>query len=124
MPETDIVKNFPLMASDDLTEEDKQNYMAVVYKSAFSKDMLREVDYLSDNVVLVANNNVPTDIPMYFFISLIRDGSLPGWKNALSGYLSQLSTGKKLELDADHYPHYGAAEIIATEAKLFLEQVK
>lgn len=124
MPETDIVKNLPLMASEDLTEEDKRNYLAIFYKSAFTKDMLREVDFLSGNIDLVANNNAPTDIPMYFFISLMREKSLPGWKNALSDYLSQLSTGKKMELDADHYLHYEAAEIIVKEAKLFLEQVK
>lgn len=48
MPETDVAGNLPLMASDDLNEVDKVNYLTVFYKSAFTKDMLREVDYLSE----------------------------------------------------------------------------
>lgn len=67
---------------------------------------------------------MPTDTPLYFFISLTRDKTVPGWIDAFSGYLSRVTIGRQMELEADHYLYYEAAEIIVEEAKLFLEQLK
>ena len=124
MPDSDIEKNFPLMKSEVLTEEEKQEYLAVFYKSAFSKDMLREVNYLSANVESAVENGVPIDIPMYYFISDGQEAVAKGWKEGLSGYLSKLTLGKHMQLAADHYVHYEKSDVIAEEAKAFLEEVK
>ena len=121
MPDADMEINFPLMKSDDLTEEDKQQYLAVFYKSAFSKDMLREVDYLKGNAKKVAESGIPINTPMYFFISEGQESSVPGWTEVLSGYISKIGIGKNLKLDAGHYIHYDRSEIIAEEAKVFLD---
>ncbi len=40
MPESGIGDNLPLMKSEELSEKDKNQYLAVFYKSAFTKDML------------------------------------------------------------------------------------
>ncbi len=69
MPDSDVKENFPLMKSDDLSKEDKEQYLAMFYKSAFTKNMLNEINYLKDNAKTVEANGVPVHIPMYFFIS-------------------------------------------------------
>lgn len=124
MPTSDVEAYFPLMTSEALTEEDKRAYLAVFYRSAFSRDMLREVDYLKDNAEKVADNGVPTDTPMYFFISDDQEASVKGWKNTLSDYLAQLTLGAHRQLATGHYVHYDQSDIIAEEAKAFLEGVK
>lgn len=121
MPETEIEVNLPLMKSNDLTDEEKQIFLAVFYRSAFSKDMLREVEYLSANAQTVAENEVPINTPMYFFISEGQEAAVPGWKNALSGYLMNITNGKNMELVSGHYIHYDKSEIIVEEAKTFLK---
>jgi pimeloyl-ACP methyl ester carboxylesterase len=124
MPEADVEVNLPLIKSDDLTEEDKQQYLAVFYKSAFSKDMLREVDYLKTNVERIRENGIPINTPMYFFISEGQENAVPGWTEALSGYISKIAIGKKLQLDTGHYIHYESSVKIAEEAKVFLNTLQ
>jgi pimeloyl-ACP methyl ester carboxylesterase len=124
MPESEIGENLPLMKSNELSEEDKNQYLAVFYKSAFTKDMLREIGYLKDNAEKIANNGVPTNTPMYFFISNEQESSVIGWKEALSDYLSKITIGKYMQLATGHYVHYDKADIIAEEAKTFLEDIK
>lgn len=124
MPDSDLELNLPLMKSEDLSEEDKQNYLAAFYRSAFSRDMLREVDHLKDNARTVEENGVPTNIPMYFFISDDQEAVAAGWKDTLSDYLSEIAIGKQMQLASGHYIHYGNSDLIAEEAKAFLEGVK
>lgn len=125
MPESDIGENLPLMKSNELSEEDKNQYLAVFYKSTLTKDMLREVDYLKDNAKTVAENEFPINTPMYFFISDDhQEVSTIDWKEALSNYLSKITVGKYMELATGHYVHYDKADIISEEAKAFLEGVK
>jgi len=124
MPDSEVEKIFPLLKSEDLTEEDKQKYLSVFYKNAFSKDMLREVNYLLDNAGTVAENKVPTNTPMYFFISDDQEAIAIGWKKALSDYLSKVTIGKYMQLATGHYIYYDKSDIIAEEAKAFLEDVK
>jgi pimeloyl-ACP methyl ester carboxylesterase len=124
MPESEVGENLPLMKSNELSEEDKNQYLAVFYKSAFTKDMLREINYLKDNAETVAKNGVPINTPMYFFISDDQEASAIGWKEALSDYLSKITIGKYMQLATGHYVHYDKADIIAEEAKAFLEEIK
>lgn len=124
MPETDVVRNFPLMASNDLTESDKQNYLAVFYKSAFTKDMLREIDFLSENVKTVTSNEMPVNTPMYFFISDTQESVAAGWNKALMDYLTKINIGKSMQLSTSHYVHYEKSDLIGSEVKEFLVELK
>jgi pimeloyl-ACP methyl ester carboxylesterase len=72
IPEPDIGKYLPLMNSDELSAEDKNQYLAVFYKSTFTKDMLREVINLKKNAETVAENKVPVDTPMYFLFLMFK----------------------------------------------------
>lgn len=120
MSDEDRETLFPLMASEELTREERQQYLAVFYRSAVTKPMLGEVRYLKQNAQTVAELEPPTSIPMYFFISADQDSEVSGWKDASTGYLSGLDRGKHLLLDTGHYVHYEKADVIAEESKTFL----
>lgn len=124
MSESQVSENLPLMKSNELSKEDKSQYLSVFYKSTLTKDMLREVNYLKDNAKTIAENEVPINIPMYFFISEDQEASAIGWKEALSDYLSNITIGKHMQLSTGHYVHYDKSNIIAEEAKAFLESIK
>lgn len=121
MPEDEVIAAFPLMKSDDLTGAEKEEYMAVFYKSAFSKNMLREVDFIEENGKKVQALGVPEQIPMYFFISNGLKSSGTAWRKALSEYVSQRNKNRYMFLDCSHYLHYEKAPVIAEEMKTFLE---
>lgn len=124
MPESEVEVNLPLMKSNELSESDKKQYMAVFYRSAFTKDMLNEINYLHANAKAVANNKTPANTPMYFFISNGQEVSAAGWGKALTGFLSNLATVEYMHLDTGHYVHYDQSEIIAEETKAFIERLK
>lgn len=125
MPDTDLEMNFPLLNSEDLSDEEKQIYLAAFYQSAFSRDMLREVDYLVENFAAVADCPVPAETPMLFF--LISDGQeahVDGWKQALTEYLSEITSGSYRQVAAGHYLHYEKPDVIAAEALAFLDELE
>ena len=123
MPESEIGDNLPLMDSDYLTNEEKEQYLAVFYKSAFTRNMLREIQYLEENVQKVAENEAPLETPMFFFISSDQDVNVAGWSQALTDFLEQLQVGEFMQLDAGHYLHYEKADLIAETTKTFINQV-
>jgi hypothetical protein len=85
--------------------------------------MLREIHYMKENADTVAKKEVPINTPMYFVISDDQEASAISWKEVLSDYLSKITIGKYLQLATGHYVHYDK-DIIAEEAKAFLEDIK
>ncbi len=123
MPESDVGKNLPLMTSSELSAEDKEQYLAMFYKSSVTKDMVREVDYLKANAETVAKNGPPINTPMYFFISGEQEAVAVGWNKALSNYLDGLTDGSHMQLATGHYVHHEKADVIAEQTKLFLGEL-
>jgi len=122
MPEDAVEKTFPLLEFDYISREDKEKYLAIFYKSAYSREMLSEVDWLKKNAKKVGLNTPPIETPMYFFIS---DGEeVPGnnWRELLSSYVSQMNIGKYKFLDVGHYLYIEKPKTIAEEIKTFLEE--
>ncbi|MGM0431543.1 MAG: alpha/beta hydrolase [Spirochaetota bacterium] len=120
MPKTQLVKTFPLLNSRHLSEEDKKQFLAMFYKSTYTKDMVREIDFLKDNAKQVQTKKAPSSIPMYFFIS---DGTeVPGddWRTYLVDYIQQCTPGNYTCLDCGHYVHHARADTIAAEMKMFI----
>ena len=123
MPRSEVEEYFPLMKSEYLSNEDKEQYLAMFYKSAYTKNMLNEVDYLQDNAKKVKANVVPMHTPMYFFISDGKEVTGSDWRELLSNYLSQINIGKYKYLDSGHYVHHEKSDIIANEMKAFIEKI-
>jgi pimeloyl-ACP methyl ester carboxylesterase len=120
----ELEKNLPLLKSKELSNEDKEKLIAIFYKSSLTKNMLNEVDYVQENARKVKRNGIPINIPMYFFIA--EDSSvsiIPSWKEKLSEYVSEIKYGNLELLDCGHYIHHEKSDIIAHEAKNFLEEI-
>ncbi|MTI48571.1 MAG: alpha/beta hydrolase [Firmicutes bacterium] len=123
MNRTELEKYLPLLKSKDLSDKDKEQLIAIFYKSSITKNMLDEIDYIQENVQKVRSNSVPSSTPMYFFISDASDINMRNWKNYLSNYVSQINFGKYKFLDSGHYVHHGKSNIIANEIKAFLKEI-
>lgn len=121
MPEADLEATFPVLATGDLSPQDREQFIAMFYRSSYTKDMLREIEYLSANAEAVADNPVPVHTPMYFFISDGKEVPYDNWQQVLTNYLSQLEVGKHTILDTGHYVHHKQSETIAEDVKGFLE---
>ncbi len=123
MPDADAEKMFPLLQSDQLSSEDKKQYMAMVYKSAYTRNMLHELGCLDKNAQKVQAEGIPPDTPAYFFISEGSDVDAPGWRDLLTEYVLKTKFGKYKHLNCGHYLHYCRAEIIAKEALAFIKDL-
>lgn len=123
MDRAELEKNLPLLQSEELTKEDKDKLIAMFYKSSLTKNMLNEVDTIKENARKVRANGIPTNIPMYFFMSNESNVIMPTWKDETSKYMSNINLGKFKSLDSGHYVHHEKSEIIAKEAKGFLKEV-
>ncbi|MFO7941438.1 MAG: alpha/beta hydrolase [Bacillota bacterium] len=123
MPESEVRENLPLLDSNELSDGDKKQYLAGFYRSAVTRDMLREIECLEHNAKSVAANGTPIGTPMFFFISDDQDENAPGWKEALSNYLAGISIGHHMYLKTGHYVHHHKADQIAYAAKEFLREL-
>lgn len=118
--ESDAIKN------GTLTEDEKKIYRAVFYNRTATVTMIDEVKTIKENAEIVSKNGVP-DVPMLLFLS---DGSggtgfdKDTWRSVPKEYVSELSNGKYIELDCPHYVHDYEYEKIATEIKLYLNELR
>lgn len=123
MPESDFEKNFPIVSSEALTEDEKQQYLAVFYRSSLTMPMLREAEALKSNGDKVLKMEAPKEIPVLLFVSKEQDREVEGWKEALTEYIVGMDHAESIELDTGHYLHYEKADRIAEETKDFLRKL-
>ena len=124
MPRSGVEETFPLIKSKELSSQSKEQFVAIFYRSAYTKNMLREIAYLKDNAKKVKTNKVPINTPMYFFIS---DGKeVPGadWRVMLSHYVMQAEIGRYRYLDCGHYVHHEESVTISNEIKAFIARME
>ena len=82
--------------------------------------MLREVSALSDNAKKVAQNELPGQVPMQFFISsdqMIVDSD---WQQLLIDYLEPFEQSSYHLLDTHHYVHYEKSQEISEDIQAFI----
>jgi len=124
MGEEGLENNIPLLKSDVLSEEDKNQLIAMFYKSTFTKNMLNEANYVKDNAKKVKKSGIPSNTPMYFFIAEGSNNSvIPNWDEILSAYLSNVDNSKYKLLDSEHYIHHEYSDFIAQEIDIFLKEI-
>lgn len=121
MPDEDYETLFPLVVSEELTEEERRQYRALFFRSAVTWPMVEEIRHLKANAETVAGLESPSRIPMYFFISDDQEREVPGWKDALTDFLSTVDDAGHLRLDTGHYVHHEEADVIASRSKAFLQ---
>lgn len=124
-----ITRLIPALAESDaikygtLTDEEKKMYRAVFYSRTATVTMIDEVKRIKENAKIVAQNGVP-QVDMLLFISDGTGGTgfeKETWRRIPEKYISEVKSGKYIELDCPHYVHDHEYEKISEEIKNFLE---
>lgn len=106
--------------SGQLSSKEEDAYRSIFYRRTLTSNMQEEVKKIQTNASKVGNEPLPTDTPMYFFISDGTEVEIENWREMLSDYTKQLKNGTYLYMDAGHYIHVWEAELIAEEVDRFL----
>jgi len=115
-----ICKKEPAVRSGYLTEADIEAYIERFRKSTFTSDVLNEVKYIRQNADKVKNGLIPSNTPIYVFISNDNEKVIANWSKLLSDYVSTFRNGKYMILDCGHYLHAYEPEKIAKEINNFI----
>lgn len=123
-----ITRLIPTLAESDaikhgtLTNDEKNRYRAIFYNRTATVTMINEAKSVKDNARIVAQNGVP-QVPMLLFISDGTGGTgfdKETWRRIQEKYISEVESGKYIELDCPHYVHDYEYERISEEIKSFL----
>lgn len=118
-----ICKKLPAVSSTYLTDTEIEEYREAICRSTLSSDMVNEVEFVKGNAQKVKNGTVPSDLPVYFFISNGKDIGIKEWNTMLVDYSSKLKNGKYLQLDCGHYLHAYEPKKIASEIMAFIKDL-
>ena len=123
-----ITRLIPTLAESDaikhgtLTNDEKNRYRAIFYNRTATVIMINEAKSVKDNARIVAQNGVP-QVPMLLFISDGTGGTgfdKETWRRIQEKYISEVESGKYIELDCPHYVHDYEYGRISEEIKSFL----
>ena len=106
-----------------LTDDEKNMYRAIFYSRTATVTMINEAKSVKDNARIVAQNGVP-QVDMLLFISDGTGGTgfnKETWRRIPEEYISELESGKYIELDCPHYVHDYEYGRISEEIKSFLQ---
>ena len=94
----------------------------VFYNRTATETMINEAKSIKENAKIVAKNGVP-QVAMLLFISDGTGGTgfdKETWRRIPKEYISEVESGKYMELDCPHYVHDYEYERISEEIKSFL----
>lgn len=123
-----ITRLIPTLAESDaikhgtLTNDEKNRYRAIFYNRTATVTMINDAKSVKDNARIVAQNGVP-QVPMLLFISDGTGGTgfdKETWRRIQEKYISEVESGKYIELDCPHYVHDYEYGRISEEIKSFL----
>mgnify|MGYP000225397052 CR=1 FL=1 len=120
MDQATLKKMLPIILSTALSKADKRIIKALFYRSALTRNMVNEIDYIPKNIQTIASYPLPAETPMLFFISDGGDSFFPDWQEKLTHFLSEITNGQGHHLACGHFVHYEKAEEIADEIKKYL----
>lgn len=111
----------PAIAEGHLSDAEIAAYCALLYRRTLSADMLAEGEAILDNAALAGQQGIP-DLPMLFFIST-GEGLAEEWRPVLMAYAEAAPNGRYHLVDAGHYVHNHAPDLISQESQRFLRDV-
>ncbi len=123
-----ITRLIPTLVESDaikhgkLTNDEKNRYRAIFYNRTATVTMINEVKSIKANARIVAQNGVP-QVDMLLFISDGTGGTgfdKETWRRIPEEYISEVKSGKYIELDCPHYVHDYEYGRISEEIKSFL----
>ena len=125
-----ITRLIPTLAESDaikrgtLTDDEKNMYRAIFYSRTATVTMINEAKSVKANAKIVAQNGVP-QVDMLLFISDGTGGTdfdKETWRRIPENYISEVESGKYIELDCPHYVHDYEYRRISEEIKRFLRE--
>lgn len=105
-----------------LTDDEKNIYRAIFYSKTATVTMIKEAKSVKANAKIVAQNGVP-QVDMLLFIPDGTSGTgfdKEIWRKIPENYISEVESGKYIELDCPHYVHNYEYRGISEEIKSFL----
>ena len=105
-----------------MTDDEKNRYRAIFYSRTATVTMINEAKSVKANAKIVAQNGVP-QVDMLLFISDGTGGTgfdKETWRRIPENYISEVESGKYIELDCPHYVHDYEYGRISEEIKSFL----
>ena len=123
-----ITRLIPTLVESDaikhgtLTNDEKNRYRAIFYNRTATVTMINEAKSVKANARIVAQNGVP-QVDMLLFISDGTGGTgfdKETWRRIPEEYISEVKSGKYIELDCPHYVHDYEYGRISEEIKSFL----
>jgi pimeloyl-ACP methyl ester carboxylesterase len=124
IPDADIDTYLPLMQYEGFLEHDRASYRSLLYRSSFTRDMLNELRYLTQNAATVAEQAIPHDTPMLFFLSKEQEHVASGWERVMTSYLLQIENSELVPLETSHYLHHDKADQIVERIRLFIDNTR
>jgi hypothetical protein len=116
-----VCRKSPAAQSGYLTDVDIEAYIERYKKSTFTSDMLNEAKYLRQNANKVKNGLIPSNTPIYIFIS--NEKAIANWSKLLSDYVAAFKNGKCMLLDCGHYVHAYEPVKIAKEINDYISGI-
>jgi pimeloyl-ACP methyl ester carboxylesterase len=124
MPQSNLKQILPLLHSPIFSDNENSIYQYMFYRSSLTVDMLNELKASKQNAALLNQHELPISTPTYFFISEEQDTLIPGWKEALTGYLELVTNQKHMMLETSHYIHHDMSSLIYDEMMMFLNELE
>lgn len=112
LPFEDLVKLYPILNSDDLSDEEKNRYIANFYRTLYSKQMITEIKILNQSIKKILSQSVPSTRYL-MFIASEQNQKYNGWKEKIDQYLEGIKDQKVYVLKGSHYLHYEQSAFIA-----------
>lgn len=108
-------------AVNHLTADETSAYCSIMYRRTLTADMLAEIEATQANAQRIAAAEFPA-VPFYVFISNGDGLPMDNWGEVLAAYV-EAAGGQYKMLDVGHYVHTEAADLIAAESRVFLQQL-
>lgn len=91
-----------MLKSEELSDEEKEMYRALFYRSTATSNMLEEMRQIKRNASIVSEGGVPSETPMYFFISNGKEIGMSQWEKLQAEYMDKVQNGKLTTFNSGH----------------------
>lgn len=108
-----------------LTDDEREQYKALIYARRGSATMIHEAEWCKRNMQTISDNGTP-DVPMLFFISKQMAKSMfPGNPDKYLQLYRDYTDNKQeyIDLDCGHYVHLEERDLIASEIRRFAAEI-
>ncbi len=119
MDDTDLEEALPLITFDIFSDEETTNIKSLFFANFFNRNIVREINHLTDNATSVDANDKPINTPILVFLSQENLDEHDGMETIFETYFGAFNHRQIETLDTHHYVHHEKAESIITHFNAF-----